>query len=175
MTGQPLPHLFCTWEGEKNPHKVREMWCRAVHCRVLQGVPHKGGIQLDDAREKTVHASTWWQQKKGYAHLKINILECTGEWLAACAHDYHMITLTLTPWLESVGEPYRPSDHRLSAKLVPTFADRECHVVSITDPYGHIPGFSRPEPLLFLPSSSPIALTRLSVACSRPTTSQKIW
>jgi hypothetical protein len=28
------------------------------------------------------------------------------------------------------------SDRRLSAKLVPNFADRECHVVSVTDPYG---------------------------------------
>jgi hypothetical protein len=29
----------------------------------------------------------------------------------------------------------------LSAKLVPTSADRMCHVVSVTDPYGHILGF----------------------------------
>jgi hypothetical protein len=28
-----------------------------------------------------------------------------------------------TPWPESAKELYRPSDHRLSAKLVPTFAD----------------------------------------------------
>jgi hypothetical protein len=33
------------------------------------------------------------------------------------------------------------SDRRLSAKLVPTFADRWCHVVSVTDPYGRILGF----------------------------------
>jgi hypothetical protein len=36
---------------------------------------------------------------------------------------------------------YRPSDRRLSAKLVPTFADRGCRVVSATDPYGRILGF----------------------------------
>jgi hypothetical protein len=35
--------------------------------------------------------------------------------------------------------------------------------------------FSRPEPLLFLSSSSFIVVTRLSGPCSRPTTSQKIW
>jgi hypothetical protein len=29
-----------------------------------------------------------------------------------------------TPWLESVSKLYRPSDRRLSMKLVPTFADR---------------------------------------------------
>jgi CBS-domain-containing membrane protein len=35
----------------------------------------------------------------------------------------------------------RPSDGRLSEKLVPTFADRGCHVVIVTDPYGRILGF----------------------------------
>jgi hypothetical protein len=35
----------------------------------------------------------------------------------------------------------RPSDRCLSAKLVSTFEDIECHVVSVTDPYGRILGF----------------------------------
>jgi hypothetical protein len=43
-----------------------------------------------------------------------------------------------TPWPESASEQYRPSDRGLSAKLVLTFADRGCHVVSVTDPYGRI-------------------------------------
>jgi hypothetical protein len=34
------------------------------------------------------------------------------------------------------SELYRPNDRRLSAKLVPTFADRGCRVVSATDPHG---------------------------------------
>jgi hypothetical protein len=38
-----------------------------------------------------------------------------------------------TPWLWSASEIYRPSDRRLLAKLVPTFADRVCHVVSAMD------------------------------------------
>jgi hypothetical protein len=46
-----------------------------------------------------------------------------------------------TPWPESASELYRPSDRRLSAKLVPTFANRGCYVVSVTDPYGRILGF----------------------------------
>jgi hypothetical protein len=46
----------------------------------------------------------------------------------------------LTPWPESASELNRPSD-RLSAKLVPTYADRGCHVISMTDPYGRIFGF----------------------------------
>jgi hypothetical protein len=44
-----------------------------------------------------------------------------------------------TPWPES--ELYRQSDRSLSAKLVPTFEDRGCHVVSVTDPYGRILDF----------------------------------
>jgi hypothetical protein len=80
-----------------------------------------------------------------------------------------------SPWPESASELYRPSDHRLSVNCVPTFADKECHVVRVTDPYGRILGFSRPEPLLFLPSSSSIVLTRLSGSPSIPTTTQKIW
>jgi hypothetical protein len=46
-----------------------------------------------------------------------------------------------TLWSESASELYRPSDRRLSAKWLPTFADRGCHVVSVTDPYGRILGF----------------------------------
>jgi hypothetical protein len=36
---------------------------------------------------------------------------------------------------------YRPSDRRLSAKKVPSFADRGCRTVSVTDPNGRILGF----------------------------------
>jgi hypothetical protein len=46
-----------------------------------------------------------------------------------------------TPWPQSASELYRPSDRRLSAKLVPTLADKGCRVVSATDPHGRILGF----------------------------------
>jgi hypothetical protein len=46
-----------------------------------------------------------------------------------------------TPWRESSSEICRPSDRRLSEKLVPTFADRGCRVVSVTNSYGRILGF----------------------------------
>jgi hypothetical protein len=48
-------------------------------------------------------------------------------------------------------------------------------VVSVTDPYGRIPGFLDPEQIIFLSSWSPIVLMKLSGPRSRPTTSQKIW
>jgi hypothetical protein len=54
---------------------------------------------------------------------------------------YSLIFLCLkTTWLESATELYHASDHHLSAKLVPTFTDRVCHVVTVTDPYGRILG-----------------------------------
>jgi hypothetical protein len=46
-----------------------------------------------------------------------------------------------TPWSESASELYRLSDRRLSTKWLPTFADRGCRVVSVTDPYCRILGF----------------------------------
>jgi hypothetical protein len=49
--------------------------------------------------------------------------------------------ITKTPWPESASKLYRPSDSSLSAKLVPTFADRKCHVAGVTDPYGHVLSF----------------------------------
>jgi hypothetical protein len=53
-----------------------------------------------------------------------------------------------TPWSESASELYRASDRHLSAKWLPTFANRGCHVVSVTSlrPYSR---FSRQESLLF--------------------------
>jgi hypothetical protein len=45
------------------------------------------------------------------------------------------VTYKQTPWSESASELYRPSESRLSAKLVPTLTDRGCHVVSVTDPF----------------------------------------
>jgi hypothetical protein len=40
------------------------------------------------------------------------------------------------PWPEPASDLYRQSYSRLLAKLVPTFAVKGCHVISVTDPYG---------------------------------------
>jgi hypothetical protein len=45
--------------------------------------------------------------------------------------SFHLSTI---PWPESASELYRPDDCRLSTKLVPTFADRGCRVVSARIP-----------------------------------------
>jgi hypothetical protein len=52
---------------------------------------------------------------------------------AECAEDLNK-SKTKTPWPESASELYRASNRRLSAKLVPTFADRGLHVDSVTNP-----------------------------------------
>jgi hypothetical protein len=46
-----------------------------------------------------------------------------------------------TPWSQSASELCRPSDCRLSTKLVPIFADRGCCVLSATDTHGRVLGF----------------------------------
>jgi hypothetical protein len=58
----------------------------------------------------------------------------------------------------------------------------QCQICEERVPNGQRDGFLwpysrlyRPEPQLFLPSSSSIVLTRMSEPGSRPTTSQKIW
>jgi hypothetical protein len=48
--------------------------------------------------------------------------------------------LNSAPRPESASELYRPSDRRLSAKLVPISADRGYDMVSVTDPYDRILG-----------------------------------
>jgi hypothetical protein len=65
-----------------------------------------------------------------------------------------------TPWPESRSELHRPSDHRLSTKLVPTFADRGVLHAQHDGSLRPCSRFSRPEPL-FLSSTSSIVLTRL--------------
>jgi hypothetical protein len=64
---------------------------------------------------------------------------------------------------------HRPSDRRLSAKWSPTFADRGCHVVSVTNPYGRILGFLDRSRYFSIKYSS-VVLMRLSGSRSRPTT-----
>jgi hypothetical protein len=52
-----------------------------------------------------------------------------------------IIIIIITPWLKSASKLYSSSDHRLSAKLVPSSEDRECRVVSTANSYGHILDF----------------------------------
>jgi hypothetical protein len=74
-----------------------------------------------------------------------------------------------------VSELYRPCEGRMSRKLVPIFADRGVSRCQRGGSLWQYSRFSRPEQLLFLPSSSSVVLTSMSGPRSRPTTSEKIW
>jgi hypothetical protein len=43
-----------------------------------------------------------------------------------------VMNLLKTPWPESASELYGPSCRHLSVKLMPTFADKVCHVVQVS-------------------------------------------
>jgi hypothetical protein len=65
----------------------------------------------------------------------------------SCQGQTEIITIK-TAWSESASDLYRPSDRRLSEKLVPIFwitekhfEDWRCPVICVTDPYGRILSF----------------------------------
>jgi hypothetical protein len=67
------------------------------------------------------------------------LLFCTHQWpLLAFFPDMNKLikTKNSVAFSPQVNYTDRPSDRRMSAKLLPTFADRGCRVVSATDPYG---------------------------------------
>jgi hypothetical protein len=79
-----------------------------------------------------------------------------------------------SPWPQPARELHWPSDCLLSAKLVPTFADRGCHVVSVMDHHGHILGFLDRSHYHLFQVAPQLCTSGLSGPHSRPTTSHKI-
>jgi hypothetical protein len=79
-----------------------------------------------------IHFWAFWLQV--FVRARLNVAEQNGKVRGGIK----------TPWAESTNKLHRPSDQLLSAKLVPTFADRRC-VVSATDPQGLYFRFSRSE------------------------------
>jgi hypothetical protein len=72
--------------------------------------------------------------------ITLRVNKSLGAWakskfLRMC-HKINIVKLHSVGWVSS--ELYRPSDRCMSAKLLPTFANRGCYVVSVTDPYCHI-------------------------------------
>jgi hypothetical protein len=70
-------------------------------------------------------------------------LFASGNYTCSRRLDYAVLLKLVykTPSLpEFTSELYQPSDCHLLAKLVPTFANRGCDMVSVTDPYGCILG-----------------------------------
>jgi hypothetical protein len=101
--------------------------------------------------------------------------------------DHAPLPKYLTPWPESTSELYRPSDSRLSTKLVPTFAGRGCHVIIVTDPYGRILAFLDRSRYFFFqvapqlysrgwvdPVPGPLLLRKSGSAANRTRTSESV-
>jgi hypothetical protein len=101
------------FEGRGNPRKFVSRWPVAgtYSCVLI--------CTLQSCRQNSMRASLGWERE--------------GEG--------GIIGEERTPWPESASELYPPSDRRMSAMLVPTFADRGCHVVSVTDSHGRILDF----------------------------------
>jgi hypothetical protein len=100
-------------------------------------------IILSDATAYTrqgLASAIHWQSICTASH--INQISPRDELNYFSVMDVKYILLTyLTQWPEFASELHWPSNRRLSAKLVPTFADRGCQEVSVTDPCGRIFGF----------------------------------
>jgi hypothetical protein len=67
---------------------------------------------------------------------KLALTSPTGGCLYSSLADWSHGVMQIKPNSVAWGELYRPSDNRWSAKLVSTFEDRGCRVVSVTHPYG---------------------------------------
>jgi hypothetical protein len=68
------------------------------------------------------------------------LLKCVNQYARGCKNNaYNFIYLIQkTPRPEPASKLYQPNNRRLSAKLVPTFADTRCHMVSVTHTYSCI-------------------------------------
>jgi hypothetical protein len=113
----------CWWKGQP-------WWYAATEGTITTPVPHSSPKEYN----------LWPRQCVQQTNAKDTSvsLKATIETHCMCVCLDNEQTNKLTPWPESASELHRPSDCRMSANLVPSFADRGCHVVSVTDPYGRI-------------------------------------
>jgi hypothetical protein len=87
-----------------------------------------------------------------------------------CGH--YVTTVIIKPFLIELGTGFRNETTRNPEDTIKTpWSESVSELWNRMKPYSRL---SRPEPLLFLPSSSSIVPMRLSGPRSRPTTSQKI-
>jgi hypothetical protein len=107
-------------------------------------------------------------------YLAIAVVYSVIKWLLLSNGAIHQI-IYIQLKLNSASEVYRPCGRRLSMKLVLTFPDRGVPRGERDESLWPYSRLSRPEPLLFLPSSSSVVLISLSGPLSRPTTSLNIW
>jgi hypothetical protein len=96
------------------------------------------GMKYKHRQTRRPHYSPWFQHSY---YKPLLIIFPAPSTLFITSIILIIIIIIKNPWSESASELYRPSDRRLSAKWLPTCADRRSYVVSVTDPYGRILGF----------------------------------
>jgi hypothetical protein len=122
-------HQLCIKEQFHTAGTVLNLWSIIQFPNNLSAVSHT--IRFSEGHFLLWELTTWFTSGTcllSFYNLAINILQ-VQRWIVEAWNER-------TPWPESASEL-----RRLSAKLVPTFADRGYHVVSVTDPYGSILAF----------------------------------
>jgi hypothetical protein len=71
-----------------------------------------------------------------YSMLHMQSLACSASSLWRAQHLWSVYKKKLRGFSPPANYTDQPSDRRLSAKLVPTLADRGCRVVNATNPHG---------------------------------------
>jgi hypothetical protein len=130
----PFPHL------RRKTDPVPEALCFLIFRISDDGQSPKNIIILSLTHHRQILPMFSLSCTNQQAYPVVTFYTCTGifrRWFPQCIHW----NKKKIPWSESASELYRPSDRRLSTKLMPTFADRGCHMVSVTDPYGRILDF----------------------------------
>jgi hypothetical protein len=118
------------WRSRTGNLHVQQMWAHSFHrsgssvSKHVSGVGRNTNLIISSYETRSQESLCWQDPTAIY-----------------CSALLLQMELKKTPWSESASELYRPSDRRLSAKWLPTFADRGWYVVSLTDPYGRILSF----------------------------------
>jgi hypothetical protein len=96
-------------------------------------------------REKEGSNEFKYKEKEGSNEFKYKEKEGSNEFKYKSRQEYksnikkQLYINNITPWHQSASELWRPP--LVSEVSANSFADRGCHVVSVTNPYGRILGF----------------------------------
>jgi hypothetical protein len=141
-------NFFCTFQTQLQIYEAQIKTLQYPSCRQLS-MAHKNSLQEDLNLIQSICRYCYISNKINQ-NIVSYFVQCHRLYLRKArlykSHDTesffkYPIKQIIASWPESASELYWPSDHWLSAKLAPTFADRGCHIVSVTEPHGRNLGF----------------------------------
>jgi hypothetical protein len=157
--------------GGTHPRNVEQQGYEADHSLPSSTEVKKGGATPPLPHGAILTFSLHILQSNQMPNIFSHASYCAARRLAS-----HSLHSSKTNVVALDREPITPAERPpLVGRVSANFCGEGCSVVSATDPHGGNLGFSRPEPLILLPSSSSIVLTRLSGPRSRPTAPEKMW